>query len=115
MAAVWQVFVTFQLVSLAWVFFRARTIDDAFCLIGNMGINLNLPVRMLSSQFSTALSFVFALVFVGIELVTYWADRKGVDLVRAIPPVVRYPAYAAGLLMISLFGVSSNQFIYFQF
>lgn len=114
-AAVWQVFFTFQLVTLAWVFFRAKTIGDAFDLIRNMGVHLELPVRMLSSQFSTALAFGFALVFVGIELVMYWADRKGVDLVRAVPPVIRYPGYAVGLLVMALFGVSSNEFIYFQF
>ena len=113
--AVWQVFFTFQLVSLAWVFFRARTIDDAFVLIRNMFLHLDLPVRMLSSQFSTALAFGFALVFVGLEVLIYWADRKGIDLVRAIPPVVRYPGYAAGLLVMALFGVSSRQFVYFQF
>ncbi len=113
--AIWQVFFTFQLVSLAWVFFRARTIDDAFVLIRNMSIHLELPVRMLSSQFSTALAFGFALLIVGLELLIYWADRRGIDLVQVIPPVVRYPGYAAGLLLMALFGVSSNEFIYFQF
>ena len=114
-SAVWQVLVTFQLVSVAWVFFRAKTIEDAFILIRNMFIHLDYPVRMLASQFSTALAFGFALVFITVELAVYWADRKGVDLVRAVPPMVRYPAYASGLLVISLFGVSSNEFIYFQF
>jgi len=113
--AVWQGLFTFQLVTLAWVFFRAKTIGDAFGLIRNMGVHLDLPVRMLSSQFSTALAFGFALVFVGIELVTYWADRKGVDVLRAVPAAVRYPGYAMGLVVMALFGVSSNQFIYCQF
>ena len=115
LAAVWQVFFTFQLVSLAWVFFRARTIEDAFVLIRNMFLHPDLPVRMLSSQFSTMLAFGFALVFVVLELLIYWAERKDVDLVQAIPPVIRYPGYAVGLLVIALFGVSSHEFIYFQF
>jgi len=109
------VFFTFQLVSLAWVFFRAKTIGDAFTLIGNMGNNLAFPVRMLSSQFSTALAFGFALLFVGVELMLYWANGKSIDLLKPIPSAIRYPAYAAGLLAITLFGVSSNEFIYFQF
>ena len=62
--AVWQVFITFQLVSLAWVFFRARTIEEAFVLIRNMFFRLDLPVRMLSSQFSTALAFGFGILFI---------------------------------------------------
>ena len=32
----WQVFVTFNLVSLAWVFFRAASLDDAWYLLSNM-------------------------------------------------------------------------------
>lgn len=114
-AVVWQTFITFQLVSLAWVLFRARTLEDAFLLIRNMGSHLDLPVRMLSSQFSTMLAFGFALLFVVLELVTFWADRKDVDLLRALPAVIRYPGYAVGLLMMALFGVSRNAFIYFQF
>lgn len=114
-AAVWQVLFTFQLVSLAWVFFRAKTVEDAFCLIGNMVVNPALPVRMLSSQYSTFLAFGFALLFVAVELLLFWADRKGLDLLQAVPPLIRYPAYAAGLLVMALFGVSNNEFIYFQF
>jgi D-alanyl-lipoteichoic acid acyltransferase DltB (MBOAT superfamily) len=114
-ASIMQVVITFNLVSLAWVFFRAETIQDAFSLIRNMFINLDLPVRMLSSQFSTALAFGFALVFVSTELMMYWADRNNLNLVKMIPPVIRYPGYACGLLVMALFGVSSNEFIYFQF
>lgn len=113
--ALWQVFWTFQLVSLAWVFFRADTIDDAFILIRNMFMHPDLPLRMLSSQFSTALAFGFALVFVGIELVHFLAVKKGIDPVRYLPVIIRYPVYAAGLLIIALFGVSTHNFIYFQF
>lgn len=114
-AALWQMFITFQLVTLAWVFFRARTVEDAFVLIRNMFINLDLPVRMLSSQMSTYLAFGFALVFVAVEFIAYWADKKGRNPVLIIPPLARYPAYAIGLLIMSLFGISSHEFIYFQF
>jgi len=110
-----QVILTFNLVSIAWVFFRVDSIEDAVILIRNMFINLDLPVRMLSSQFSTALSFLFAFVFVGLELIHFWADRRGINMIAVIPPLIRYPAYASGLLTITLLGVSSNQFIYFQF
>lgn len=113
--AVWQVIVTFNLVTLAWVFFRAKRIEDAFGLIGNMVVHLDRPVRMLASQFSTALAFLFALVFVGAELVQYCVARRNVDLVAAVPPVIRYSGYALGLLVACLLGVNSHQFIYFQF
>lgn len=113
--AAMQVLVTFNLVSLAWVFFRAGSIGEAFLLIRNMFIDLELPVRMLSSQFSTFLAFAAAGVFAGLEWLTYAGARKRVNLVQAIPPFLRYPGYALGLLAITLLGVSSRQFIYFQF
>jgi alginate O-acetyltransferase complex protein AlgI len=114
-AAVWQVMVTFQLVSLAWVFFRAETIGGAFSLIRNMFVQWDLPVRMMASQFSTALAFAAAVGFIGIEVVSFWAAKKQIDVVGAMPAVIRYPGYAVLLMGISLLGVSSNQFIYFQF
>jgi D-alanyl-lipoteichoic acid acyltransferase DltB (MBOAT superfamily) len=110
-----RILITFQLVSLAWVFFRSRTIYDALLLIKHIPMNLSMPVRMLSSQFSTVLAFFFAIVFVGIEIIDYYAERKGIDLVKSMPLVIRYPVYAAGMLIIVLFSVSSNEFIYFQF
>lgn len=114
-AAVWQVVVTFQLVSLAWVFFRAETIGGAFSLIRNMFVQWDLPVRMMASQFSTALAFAAAVGFIGIEVVSFWAAKKQIDVVGVMPAVIRYPGYAVLLIGISLLGVSSNQFIYFQF
>jgi D-alanyl-lipoteichoic acid acyltransferase DltB (MBOAT superfamily) len=32
----WRIFVTFNLVSFAWVFFRAKSLDDSFTIIGNI-------------------------------------------------------------------------------
>jgi alginate O-acetyltransferase complex protein AlgI len=113
--AVLQVAITFNLVSLAWVFFRAGNIKNAFALIWNMGTHLNLPVRMMASEFSTILAFSAAVFFIGMELLLYWADQKSIKLLQVIPSYIRYPAYACGLLAITLLGVSSNEFIYFQF
>ncbi len=114
-AAVFQVIITFNLVSLAWVFFRAASIEDAFCLISNMFVNFSLPIRMMASQFSTALTCGFALLFIALELLLYWNANNNFKISDAIPDLVKYPAYAAGLLLISLFGLSSNEFIYFHF
>jgi len=114
-AAVLQIIITFNLVSLAWVFFRANTIEDAFCLIGHMFVGFTLPIRMMASQFSTALTCTFAIVFVLTEFFLYWDAKSGHKFSRAIPSYLKYPIYATILLTISLFGVSSNKFIYFHF
>lgn len=110
-----QVFITFHLVALAWVFFRAETIQDAYIILSHIFTNFSSPIRMMPSQFTTALSWGLALVFIGLELFRYWNMRANHRYTLAIPAAVKYPAYVAILLSISLLGVSSNQFIYFHF
>lgn len=114
-AAVLQVLITFNLVSLAWIFFRAATVTDAFTIIGHMFVNISLPIRMLSSQFSTALTCGFAVLFIVLELLLYWDTNNDFRVSKAMPGFVKYPVYAVGLLVISLFGLNSNEFIYFHF
>ncbi len=110
-----KIVITFNLVSLAWVFFRAANIEDAFTIIGNAFMHLELPIRMMSSQFSTYLACCFAVFFILSEIVLYWSSRTEHRFLLSLPAVVRYPTYAIGLLVISLFGLSSNEFIYFHF
>jgi D-alanyl-lipoteichoic acid acyltransferase DltB (MBOAT superfamily) len=113
--AVVQIFVTFNLVAFAWIFFRADTLQDASIIISHMFINLSLPIRMMASQFSTAIAWGFALVFICLELLSYWDAQAAYRYSRSIPAIIKYPAYLAVLLSISLLGLSSNQFIYFHF
>jgi D-alanyl-lipoteichoic acid acyltransferase DltB (MBOAT superfamily) len=111
----WRVFFTFNLAALAWVFFRANSLPEAFTLIRHMFMNLSLPVQMMSSQFSTALATAFAVFFVISEFILYKINHTGCRYIDAIPSFLKYPAYAGGLLLIALFGLSSNAFIYFHY
>lgn len=110
-----QVFITFNLVSLAWVFFRAANISDAFVLLGNLFVNMSLPARMMSSQFTTFLAFGFAILFITLEIIVYWQSKNNFTFFKIIPAFIKFPIYAIALLTISLFGVSSSEFIYFHF
>ena len=80
-----------------------------------MFMHVDLPVRMMSSQFSTALTIAFALFFIISELVLYKGAKTGYRSFEALPSLVKYPVFAGGLLLIALFGVSRNSFIYFHF
>ena len=110
-----QIIITFNLVSLTWIFFRADSIEDAFELIRNMFINFSLPIRTMSSQFSTVLTVSFAILFIVLELLLYWNAKTNFRISNGVPDLVKLPAYAAGLLLIALFGISNNEFIYFHF
>jgi D-alanyl-lipoteichoic acid acyltransferase DltB (MBOAT superfamily) len=100
---------TFILVALAWVFFRAATIGDAYVILGKI-------FRMRPSD---AISFplnncemYFCLVLIGLLLI----KEKWLPVI----PTARSWAFAGIFILLSiatyLFGVfNSNQFIYFQF
>lgn len=114
-AQILQIMINFNLVSLAWVFFRASSIEDALCLISHMFKNLSMPIQMLNLKFSTYLAFGFALFFIILELLHYKDAKQNYRFLCSNKMPVKYLAYTVGLLFISLFGLNSKQFIYFYF
>jgi alginate O-acetyltransferase complex protein AlgI len=119
----WQrslgVFVTFHLVTFAWIFFRAETLSDASLLIRNL-------LRWGHTTFAQSVCIVpgrawLAEVFCAIVLV------EGVHLLQALkkgsvawvlrwPRPVRWAVYYALVMWIVFLGVVGHSpFIYFQF
>lgn len=112
-AAVWlDRAVVFALVSVAWVFFRAKSVDEAFRLFG----------VLLRGDFSTNMAQLTAgkgplsLLFSAAMLVLLMAAEK-------LPADMRFKSYAKNIifLTISIFLIiilgknTENEFIYFQF
>lgn len=110
-----QVLLTFSLVTFGWIFFRANTTDDAFFILGRVGTNMFGPVFRGSSQVTFFLSFIL----VGILLLVQVLQAKGVaslyNTPSHIPAWLRWTGYLGMILAIAMLGVSSNEFIYFQF
>jgi D-alanyl-lipoteichoic acid acyltransferase DltB (MBOAT superfamily) len=110
------VFITFHLVTLAWVFFRARSMSDAWLLLENLvhpepgGLTFDYPMG--SSDFTLALLSIVALVTA--ELLR--GRITVTSLIGARPVWVRWGVYYAAVLGILFFGVlTQSRFIYFQF
>lgn len=113
-----NIFITVQLVSFAWIFFRAHHISDALTLVHRLfstpyalsdlqQLFKDLPRSMLD------ITVLLTLVFVVIDpLFDAWAKRE-----KPVPQGLAGPAiYAAILVGILLFGYfGSTSFIYFQF
>lgn len=113
-----NIFITVQLVSFAWIFFRAHHISDALTLVHRLfstpcalsdlqQLFKDLPRSMLD------ITVLLTLVFVVIDpLFDAWAKRE-----KPVPQGLAGPAiYAALLVGILLFGYfGSTSFIYFQF
>lgn len=103
---------TFALVTLAWIFFRADTIGDAFTVIGKIFTE---PGKMFVSM--RALSFgLFALSILIIKDFKNEFFPEKMQFFKNSNVFVRFFIYTVILTLILLIGVlDSDQFIYFQF
>ncbi len=104
-----QLFISFNLVSFAWIFFRAESFEKAISYIGN--ISLKFPETGIPNLLYTLFFFVIFMVadFVYKNIGNYaWVAR--------IPDEIKMAGYALAIVFIIIFGVdSSNEFIYFNF
>ena len=119
----WRVFVTFHLVLLSWVFFRANSLSDAFLLLKN-GFDLSAVMTQLLAfnplqgipinRYET----VIALFVVSIMEIAHLMQHNGSVRARLSnqPRWLRWGAYYAVIVSILIFGVFfQTEFIYFQF
>ena len=110
---------TFAFVSLAWIFFRADSVYDAFYMIRYMGYNLSPllayhKMGMVRQDFYLiigAVSFLFLVDFLSLRMDVI----KAVDRLKAPVRWAGYLLLAALILAFHLHNGTSQQFIYFQF
>lgn len=118
-----QVFCTFNLVSLAWIFFRAESMGDAWYLLANM---LDLSSSYASFQSIGMLNYLKSYVFMGRsaqEFVTaalllsvlFMLKNKQLESVFQYRTAGRWLIYYAVVATMWFFHVSNHQFLYFQF
>jgi len=112
-----RIFVTFHAVALAWIFFRAKSVEDAWLIIKGIFTKMDGPFYTGASQLTTALSLCAILLLIAVQVMQMkgWIPLYRYSEGRSWPLPVRWLAYAVLIFGISIFGVSSNQFIYFQF
>ena len=107
--------IVFVLVCYAWVFFRASSISDAFYISSKFFTDWNGNIYLGASTVSFFLSINLIIVLVIVQYMQY----RGVSTLyfsdSKVPPIAQLFWYVLLLLAISLLGISSNSFIYFQF
>lgn len=103
--------ITFSLTVLAWIFFRAESVEHAinyFSVIFSASI-IGYP------EIRPTFLFVFILVFLAVE----WAGRRGKYAIEKLwltyPKFIRLFIYYVIAMSIFLFGGRAQEFIYFQF
>jgi alginate O-acetyltransferase complex protein AlgI len=129
MLAAWQTGVTFTLVTVAWVFFRATSLRDASYILGHFFTNLASQLLAIAARDHAAIiRFLFLdfegsrLAFAVLAVVSLLAiereQRRGSvrQRIALAPAPLRWTAYSAAMLCIMTLGIfGSAKFIYFQF
>ena len=101
----------FSMVCLAWIFFRANTITDAFSIINKIFTNPGRP-------FYDIYVFVYGVASLAILLIKDAKDAYGVKIgfLHAKSFALRFISFISLIVYIMLFGaLSADSFIYFQF
>ena len=113
---------TFVLVCLAWIFFRANTLGDAFFIVSRFwsggGNPLAFDVEQPGYIGLSFLEFTFSvgLILLLLAVQALQGQVRLHDLFRRQPAWVRWPVYVALSLTIMNLGISEEiPFIYFQF
>ena len=117
-----RVFVVFNLVSFAWIFFRARNLSDAYYVATHLFAGFNLSEAfgpVLEKQLGTLRPdlFITILLILILESVQFVVDTGGgSSSINRRPVWTRWAAYYALIAAITFLGeYHTQQFIYFQF
>lgn len=103
------IFLTFHLVSLAWIFFRSPSFAHALTYIGNIHFRLSG-----SGMAHLLYTLLFMLGFILLEIIL--KNRHRLRFIEKIPLELKIAAYVLFVCLIIIFAVdSANEFIYFQF
>ena len=107
-----RMFITFHLVCVGWIFFRARTLGDAISVLSGISSDWG-TLFVDASVFLHGALGVCVLLVVQIVQVRLGSTRTAIE---RLPIVVRWVLWYALIAAIVLLGVEGgSQFIYFQF
>jgi alginate O-acetyltransferase complex protein AlgI len=113
--AFFSVIITFIFVSIAWIFFRADSFQQAIYIISHLKPT---STNLIGLPLISAASFVLNFLFIGLLIVSEYIFEQEEKTKRHLVtrPVYRYLLNFAMVMMIIIFGIFEEQtFIYFQF
>ena len=112
-----RVLLTFHLIAITWVFFRARSLGDAWLILRKIGLNLvEIPSLLPKFPFTADhyMAFVLIALLIGIEIAD---ERRSIfQRLAAAPVVVRWGVWYLAILALLILGRwQAREFIYMQF
>lgn len=105
------VFVT---VSIAWVFFRVENVATVYGIFAKIVSGSVLHIMPGASTMTFAINLLLLVLFGTNEIILYRNRALG-DAIVSRNALVRYGWICSLLLLIALFGLSNDSFVYFQF
>ncbi len=117
-----QVFLTFNLVSFAWIFFRANNLPDAIYVVRNLAtLSGWIPIEgvrpFLSTKILLAPEIRIIIPFCLVLILSLSFIREWLSTIHHQPVLIRWSFYFAMLYGIVMFGFwgASEHFVYFAF
>jgi D-alanyl-lipoteichoic acid acyltransferase DltB (MBOAT superfamily) len=119
----WQVFVTFNLVSFAWIFFRGRNLGDAWYILKNI-FNISgsyvLALKLGFREFVATNIFIGNgryefIIIVSTLLIAFLVQHNRTFSLSRKPTWLKFFIYILIISSIEFLGVTSGDFIYFKF
>jgi len=110
-----RILLCFSLVNIAWIPFRVTDFGHASNIIGKIFTNLSGMPAVGGSSAATLLTLLMLVLFIIVEIFQYKGYASNYFSKSKIPVPFRYFFYASLVIFIALLGVTSSQFVYFQF
>lgn len=112
-----RMLVTFHLILIGWIFFRASTIEQAWTIISHIASNISLlPGTILKYPFTTEHYFGFGMIAVLLTVDAIDEARSIFQRLTAAPLPFRWTTYYVVIFATLLFGRwQGAEFIYMQF
>jgi len=110
-----QMAITFTLVYVAWIFFRANSISDTFLIIKNLFVfNNNMDINLFQFKADFYLSIVFVMGLIVFEIFSEYFDL--VNKIRKQHFFIKLTLFLVGIFIIMALGKwEGTDFLYFQF
>lgn len=104
-----QMLLTFALVAIGWVLFRAENIETAFGYLGRIFSISTLSAPTISGQ--------HVMLFIAVMLIIEWLGRRNQFALEKMPRhlLIRWSIYYVLIMMTLFLGGKQTSFIYFQF
>ena len=104
----------FVLVTLAWIFFRIEDFSTATYVVGKIVTDISSPLSMGASTFTFVCNMLLVVIFLLFDGMLYKRCLIREDRFSQ-PTLMNVVWVVALLLMLGVFSVSADNFVYFQF